>query len=166
MKALRLAILTLARDWKSGELGVLLLALLVAVSALTAVGFFTSRVSRAVEQQAGEVLAADLKLQSQNPIDREHFTRATAMGLATAELASFPSVVHWGEQSSLTSIRAVSEGYPLRGRVRVADAPFAKGREVTTLTGYGSAAPSSRLQVCWNIALIKAHNSRALRRPC
>ena len=67
MKALRLALLALARDGKSGELRVLMLALLVAVSALTAVGFFTNRVSRAVDQQAGEVLAADLRLQSRSP---------------------------------------------------------------------------------------------------
>ena len=51
---------SLLRDLKSGELAVLLLALLVAVASLTAVGFFTDRVGRAVTQQAGEVLAADL----------------------------------------------------------------------------------------------------------
>jgi putative ABC transport system permease protein len=73
MKALRLAMLALLRDGKSGELRVLLLALLIAVSALTAVGFFTSRVSLAVDQQAGEVLAADLRLQSRTPLDREYF---------------------------------------------------------------------------------------------
>ena len=70
IKALRLALLALLRDGKSGELRVLMLALLVAVSALTAVGFFTSRVSLAVDQQAGEVLAADLRLQSRSPIER------------------------------------------------------------------------------------------------
>src|SRR5688572_33175197 len=86
MKALRLAILALARDGKSGELGVLMLALLVAVSALTAVGFFTSRVSRAVEQQAGEVLAADLRVRSSNEIDRAYFDLAQSKGLATAEI--------------------------------------------------------------------------------
>jgi putative ABC transport system permease protein len=54
----------LLRDLRSGELAVLLLALLVAVASLTAVGFFTSRIGRAVNQQAGEVLAADLRLES------------------------------------------------------------------------------------------------------
>ena len=81
IKALRLALLALLRDGKSGELRVLMLALLVAVSALTAVGFFTSRVSLAVDQQAGEVLAADLRLQSRAPIEREYFDLATAAGL-------------------------------------------------------------------------------------
>ena len=112
MKALRLAILALARDGKSGELRVLMLALLVAVSALTAVGFFTSRVSLAVDQQAGEVLAADLRLQSRSPLDRQYLQMARDAGLKTAELSNFPSVVFNGDDSALTSVRAVSEGYP------------------------------------------------------
>lgn len=145
MKALRLAVLALVRDAKSGELGVLLLALLVAVSALTAVAFFTSRVSRAVDQQAGEVLAADLRLQSPNAIDREYFERAKAAGLRTAELATFPSVVLIGEESALTAIRAVSDGYPLRGRVKVADAPFQPGYEIDAIPGPREAWPEARL---------------------
>ena len=139
MKALRLALLALARDGKSGELRVLMFALLVAVSALTAVGFFTNRVSRAVDQQAGEVLAADLRLRSNEPISRDYFELAEGAGLKTAELATFPSVVFVGEESSLTAIRAVTDLYPLRGRVRVADVPFEKGVEITGIPGKGEA---------------------------
>ena len=138
-KALRLALLALLRDGKSGELRVLMLALLVAVSALTAVGFFTSRVSLAVDQQAGEVLAADLRLQSRSPIQREYFDLATAEGLQTAEVSTFPSVVLKGDDSALTAIRAVSARYPLRGRLKVADVPFGPAHEVTTLPGPGEA---------------------------
>jgi putative ABC transport system permease protein len=127
------------RDGKSGELRVLMLALLVAVSALTAVGFFTSRVSLAVDQQAGEVLAADLRLQSRSPIEREYFALATAAGLHTAEVSTFPSVVLKGDDSALTAIRAVSPSYPLRGRVKVADVPFGPAHEVTSLPGPGEA---------------------------
>src|SRR5262245_66422906 len=101
-----------------------MLALLVAVSALTAVGFFTNRVSLAVDRQAGEVLAADLRLQSRQPIEREYFQLAHAAGVRTAELSTFPSVVFHGEESALSAIRAVSVGYPLRGQVKIADAPF------------------------------------------
>lgn len=129
MKALRLAVLALARDARSGELRVLMLALLVAVSALSAVGFFTSRVSRAVDQQAGEVLAADLRLESRNPIDDSRFEMAHEAGVATARIASFPSVVFHGEASALTAIRAASAEYPLRGRLRIADEPFGPARD-------------------------------------
>jgi putative ABC transport system permease protein len=144
-KALRLALLALLRDGKSGELRVLMLALLVAVSALTAVGFFTNRVSLAVDQQAGEVLAADLRLQSRAPIEREYFDLAERDGLATAEVSTFPSVVLKGEDSALTAIRAVSPRYPLRGRLKVAEAPFGPAHEVTTLPGPGEAWLEPRL---------------------
>lgn len=145
MKALRLGFLALARDGKSGELRVLLLALLVAVAALTAVGFFTSRVSRAVDQQAGEVLAADLRLRSPNAISQEYFELAKNAGIETAQLASFPSVVLLGEQSSLAAVRAVSAEYPLRGRVKIADAPFQPGHEVNGIPGTREAWPEARL---------------------
>ena len=61
MSALALALRTLLREWKSGELGVLVLAITVAVAALTGVGFLVDRIGIAVDNQAGEVLAADLR---------------------------------------------------------------------------------------------------------
>lgn len=145
MKALRLALLALARDGKSGELGVLLLALLVAVSALTAVGFFTSRVSRAVDQQAGEVLAADLRLQSPRAIDPQYFELARAADLRTARMTTFPSVVFAGEESRLSAIRAVSDEYPLRGRVKIADMPFGEGYDAQTAPARGEVWAEARL---------------------
>src|SRR5205814_8913469 len=74
MRALRFALRNLWRDVKSGELSVLLLALLVAVLSLTAVGFFTSRISQGVRAQAAEVLAADLRLEAPNPLPPEYFS--------------------------------------------------------------------------------------------
>jgi len=145
VKALRLALLALARDGKSGELGVLLLALLVAVSALTAVSFFTSRVTRIVDQQAGEVLAADLRLRSTDIIDRNYFALAHKAGLKTAEVATFPSVVLMGDESALTAIRAVSADYPLRGRVKVADVAFQLGYETDKTPGSFEVWPEARL---------------------
>jgi putative ABC transport system permease protein len=145
MKAFRLALLALARDGKSGELRVLLFALLVAVSALTAVGFFTSRVSLAVDQQAGEVLAADLRLQSRQPLGRDYFQAAAEAGLETAELSNFPSVIFKGDDSALTAVRAVSDGYPLRGRVKVAEVPFGPAQEISTIPGPGEAWMEPRL---------------------
>ena len=73
MNALRLALRTLAREWRSGELGVLLLALTVAVAALTGVGFLVSRISAAVALQASAVLAADIRLGSPQPLAEAYF---------------------------------------------------------------------------------------------
>ena len=90
MRALRFAMLALLRDWRSGELAVLLAALLVAVTALTGVGFFTDRIGQAVELRAAEVLAADLKLQSTEPLDPAYVKLAGERGIATAATVVLP----------------------------------------------------------------------------
>jgi putative ABC transport system permease protein len=135
----------LRRDLKSGELAVLLSALLVAVASLTAVGFFTDRIGRAVNQQAGEVLAADLRLESPREISDAYDAEARDRGLRVARILSMPSVVFHGEASSLVALRAVGDGYPLRGRLKIADEPFGPGRATEAIPGPGEAWADSRL---------------------
>jgi putative ABC transport system permease protein len=143
--ALSLAWRNLLRDLRAGELAVLLLALAVAVVSLTAVGFFTSRVGRAVTQQAGEVLAADLRLESGRPIADDYDAAARSRGLSVARIASMPSVVFYAEESSLVALRAVGAGYPLRGQLRIADMPFGTARTTTQIPSPGEAWADSRL---------------------
>ena len=145
MVALRFALRNLLRDFKSGELAVLLLSVLVAVASLTAVGFFTSRVGRAVNQQAGEVLAADLRLESPRPIAEGYDEEAARRGLRVARILSMPSVVFHGEESVLVALRAVGEGYPLRGRLKIADEPFGAARSTSAIPAPGEAWADSRL---------------------
>ena len=145
MPLLGFALRNLRRDLQSGEIAVLVLALLVAVASLTAVGFFTSRIGRAVEQQAGSVLAADLRLESARDISEQYDAAARARGLQAARLATMPSVVFNGEQSSLVALRAVGPGYPLRGRLKVAERPFGPAVETRDIPGPGEAWADSRL---------------------
>src|SRR5215472_10152040 len=145
MKALRLALRTLGREWRSGELGVLLLALTVAVAALTGVGFLVSRISAAVALQASAVLAADLRLGSPQPLDEAYFLEAARRGVRSARSTNLLSVVFNGDVSQLTNIAAVTDGYPLRGRVLVADEPFATGRPAAGVPAPGEVWPDSRL---------------------
>src|SRR5207237_936863 len=105
-----------AREWRSGELGVLLLALTVAVAALTGVGFLVSRISAAVALQASAVLAADIRLGSPQPLHEAYFTEAARRGLRCARSTNLLSVVFNGEASQLTNVAAVSAGHTLRGR--------------------------------------------------
>src|SRR5690606_37718564 len=111
----------LARDWKSGEVIVLFIALVVAVAAIGAVTFFTDRVRQTMAQQAGETLAADLRLESTLPLPDELFREAAARNLLTAGIIHFRSVVLSGDASSLADVRGATDGYPLRGEVRIAD---------------------------------------------
>jgi putative ABC transport system permease protein len=112
----------LARDWRSGEVLVLLAALVVGVAAMSAVTFFTDRVRQAVSQQAGEALAADLRVESVRPLPDELRQLAARHDVVTAEVVSFRSVVLAGQATSLADVRGVTRGYPLRGVVQVADA--------------------------------------------
>lgn len=111
----------LARDWRSGEVLVLLVALVVAVAAISAVTFFTDRVRQTMAQQAGETLAADLRLESTLPLPEELLDEARVRGLDVAEIVHFRSVVISGDSSSLADVRGATRGYPLRGEVRVAE---------------------------------------------
>ncbi|HEY7379021.1 MAG TPA: FtsX-like permease family protein [Steroidobacteraceae bacterium] len=153
MGALRFALRTLARDWKSGELNVLLLAVIVGVAALTAVGFFTNRVSIAVATQAAEVLAADLRLQSSRPVSDQYATEARRQGLRTSNVLSLVSVVFSGEKSQLTSLRAVDAAYPLRGTVRISDQPFGPAYTTHAIPGRGEIWADARLLATLNAAV-------------
>ncbi len=135
----------LAREWRAGELGVLLLALTIAVGALSGVGFLVSRVRAAVALQATEVLAADLRLESPQPIPAADFTEAARDGLRSARAVGMLSVVFDGERSQLADVYAVTDGYPLRGRVRVASQSFAPGTAATGIPPPGVVWPDSRL---------------------
>ncbi len=145
MRAALLAMRMLSREWRSGELGVLLLALAIAVAALTGVAFLASRISAAVAMQASQVLAADLRLESPQPIEEADIAAAHRAGLLTARATSLLSVVFAGDQSQLADIDAVTAGYPLRGKVMVADRPFAEGQAATGIPPPGEVWPDSRL---------------------
>ena len=145
MTWLAFAARNLWRDVRSGELAVLILALVVAVASLTAVGFFTSRIGRAVEQQAGEVLAADLKLRSAREIPATYDVEARRRGLRAARIESMPSVVFHDAEQSLVSLRAVDDEYPLRGRLKTADRPFGPGVVAAGVPPPGAAWADSRL---------------------
>jgi putative ABC transport system permease protein len=145
MNALAIAMRMLLREWKSGELGVLVLAITVAVAALTGVGFLVDRISSAVDNQAGEVLAADLRLESPQPMDDRATTEAARRGLKVARSTGLLSVVFNGDTSQLTALRAVSAAYPLRGKVMLSNEAFGTPTPTTGNPGRGEVWPDSRL---------------------
>ncbi|MBX2882925.1 MAG: FtsX-like permease family protein [Granulosicoccus sp.] len=120
-RQVRFALRSLGRDLRSGELRVLALALIIAVASVTAVGFFTDRIGRAVERQAADVLAADLLASSGFPIEQSLLDAVQDLELATAQHVRFPSVViNERDESQLVAMKAVSDGYPLRGNLKLA----------------------------------------------
>lgn len=122
IKAMALSWRMLRRDARAGELRLLVAALVVAVAALTAVGFFADRVRQALESEAHQLIGADLLLSADHPWSPS--TLALARGLRVVETRTFPSMVRLSEgegaAAQLSEIKAVGEGYPLLGALRVA----------------------------------------------
>lgn len=121
VSSISFALRSLTRDLRTGEIRVLALALIIAVASVTAVGFFTDRIGRAMERQAADVLASDLRVRAAQPIDTAIQEEAVSRGLDTAFTTQFPSVVLTNDDDSqLVSVKAVTEGYPLRGVLSLA----------------------------------------------
>jgi putative ABC transport system permease protein len=145
MRSLGFALRNLWRDLKSGELAVLVLALTVAVLSLTAVGFFTGRIAAGVRAQASEVLAADVRIESSEPLAPTYVGEAERRGLATAQLASFATAIVGGDSSQLASVHAATAKYPLRGHLRIADVPFGPAHATSRVPNSGEAWLDARL---------------------
>lgn len=111
----------LVRDWRAGELNILALGLLIAVTSITAVGFFTDRVERGMNQQAAELIGADLAISSARDDLNVYTDEATRLGFKTAFTVSFRSVILGPQTPQLVEVKAVSDLYPLRGQLRIAD---------------------------------------------
>lgn len=170
ISSLRLSWLLLWRDFRARELNLLLMALLVAVAAVTTVGFFVDRLDRALNEQALHLLGADLVVRADRPVPEAWAQRATASGLQVAHTVSFPSMAmadhagpqpHAGPQdrgdasdpdlnadeelppTQLASVLAVSQRYPLRGVLTVT--PDAVNPDFCTSGGSGNTAAGGHM---------------------
>src|SRR5437868_11682203 len=130
MRTVPVAMRMLRRNWAAGELRVLLFALLIAVASVTTVGFFADRVQAALDRQANELLGGDLVVIADKPLAPEFEEAARRVKLDVAHTRTFPSMVSAGDAVNLAEIKAVSDGFPLRGRIRVADRAGGPEREV------------------------------------
>lgn len=111
----------LGRDWRAGELRVLVFALVVAVGGMTTVGFFADRVQVALSRQGNQLLGADLIIFSDHPLAPHYAEEAKRRNLSISSAVKFPSMTAKGEESLLTEIKAVAEDYPLRGELRISE---------------------------------------------
>ncbi len=116
-----------ARDWRAGELRFLLVALIIAVSALSSVGFFIDRMRAGLNRDAHQLLGADLLLNADDPIQQTWRDEARRRGLLIAETATFQSMAQAGEgdasSAQLSAVKAVTDGYPLRGQLTLSTEP-------------------------------------------
>ena len=121
---LRLGWRTLWRDLRAGDLRLLMLAVTLAVAALTAVGFFADRLKNGLQRDARQLLGGDAVVSSDQPTPQAFIDKALSLGLQTAANLSFPTMARateaQGGAAKLVALKAVAPGYPLRGSLRVA----------------------------------------------
>ena len=125
----RLGARSLRRDLRSGELRLLILALTLAVAALTAVGFFADRLKGGLQRDARQLLGGDAVIVSDNPTPKGFAAKARALGLESVQTLSFPTMARAtdarGGAARLVALKVVEGGYPLRGSLTLAGAPGA-----------------------------------------
>jgi putative ABC transport system permease protein len=123
-RLLSLATRQLLRDARAGELRVLFFALLIAVAASTAIGYFGARLNGAMLLRATEFLGADLILEGTSPARPEQIEAGTPLTLDHAQVVEFSSVIATDAGIQLASVKAVDSTYPLRGELKSAPAPY------------------------------------------
>ena len=152
-----------ARDWRSGELRLLLAALLLAVGAVSAISLFVDRLHRALVAESTSFLAADRVIDSSREIPESFRELARQEALEVADLITFPSMVSAkvagedgdaeaqgqdkpaADQAKLASVKAATPGYPLRGVLRTTEQPFTSGEVIDELPQRGEVWMDSRL---------------------
>lgn len=115
-----LSLRMLRRDLRAGELGLMVMALVIAVASLTSVGFFTDRVSQALGREANQLLGGDLVLVADHQLDPAYRAEATRLGLRTVVSSTFTSMASTANGAQLAGVKVVEDGHPLRGGLRVA----------------------------------------------
>ena len=139
-----LALRLLWRDWQGGELKLLFIALVMAVTSVTGIALFTDRLEKALLLESANMLAADRIVSGRGDLPREVLEEGQTRGLRTAEILSFTSMAFSDTGNMLVAAKAVTDAYPLRGDVIIADEPFVRGRPVQTGPPVGEAWLESR----------------------
>jgi putative ABC transport system permease protein len=142
---IRLALLLLWREWRAGEFRALAAALAIAVAGVTTVGFFSDRVARTLDREANQLLGADLVITADHRIPQPFVEAAATQRLQSTIATTFPSMAVRGEATQLVNVKAVTKGYPLRGKLRIVTATNANEQETSVIPASGTLWVAPRL---------------------
>lgn len=153
MNRLPLALRLLWRDGRSGELTILVMALLIAVTSSTAISLFADRLQRTMNQQAADFMAADLVITSPTPLSAEWLDKAGQLELKQASTVEFASVLIENDELLLSGLKAVSEHYPLRGHLKITTAKISDEKVVYSGPEQGDAWVEARVLTALKLAI-------------
>lgn len=118
------------RDWKRGDLLVLLFAICIAMASVSIIYLLVNRIEGAMATEVADVLGADLVITSPKEVPQEWLNFASSHGLQQARSVEFSSVLFANEKLQLSSVKAVSDNYPLKGSLQIADSPYTQVKGV------------------------------------
>ncbi|MFM1569958.1 MAG: ABC transporter permease [Porticoccaceae bacterium] len=132
-----LSLRMLIRTWRGGELGLILWSLILAVAVVTSVSLLAERIEKALTQESSSFLAADLLVRSSKEAPIEWVDEAARLNVSTAKTIGFASIVFFGDELHLASIKAVQSNYPLRGEIKRSTTPFTRDPSLIESVNYG-----------------------------
>lgn len=145
------------RDWRGGELGILVAAIITAVAIVTGISLFADRLQQGIVAKSTTFLAADRVLKSPRPVDRLWLQQAGQLGLQQAELLGFSSMVFSSQgmdaAMQLVSVKAATDSYPLKGQLEVSDQAFGVSSQTRSAPRPGEAWVDPRLLPLLGIAV-------------
>jgi len=142
---MKLALRLLWRDFKAGELWLLLLSLVLAVTTVTAISIFADRIRNSIQDQASQLLAGDIQVRGSSSIPGEWRQKAVELGLDTSDILTFQAMTFSENEMILSSLKAVSDSYPLKGELKIGSKPYVTDKVVSQGPVSGEAWLASRL---------------------
>jgi len=109
----------LRHELRRGELTIILLAIVLAVSAVFALSGFSNKIKQALVAESSTFIAADRVIDTGRLLTDDILNKATEYELKQAQQVQMMSMVFAQDNMLLSSLTAVSELYPLRGELLV-----------------------------------------------
>jgi len=126
----KLAFKLFSREFRRGELTIIFAAIALAVLTVFSLSSITERISLNIEQKSSDFIAADRRLSSNHAFEPEILETAKQHDLETAQMLFFDSMLFANEELVLGSVKAITNAYPLRGKVTIKDNLLAQAYEV------------------------------------
>lgn len=133
------------RELGRGELTIITLSIILAVSSVMALSSVTDRVEQSIMSKSAAFIAADRDLQSAHPIAPSVIEYAAELGLKTDKHIYFSSMAFAGDEMNIASVKAVTPNYPLKGELLISQDLLAEKSTIKNGPARGEVWLSKRL---------------------
>ncbi|UZE94857.1 ABC transporter permease [Alkalimarinus alittae] len=144
-RLLKISSKLLRKEFRQRELKILFLATVISIATVSLISLLGDHLQKLIVHSSSQFIAADRQLKSPRVIPDGWLETAESLNIETAHTLSFASMLFAGEQMQLVSVKAVSEGYPLKGALETSDQPFSTAQETTDIPKPGAIWLNPRL---------------------